>query len=242
MNLLLLEPSDFISESVVRIFDRRHIQLRDVIKASPGKSCKAGLLNGKIGRANVAVITPEMTELSVTLSEEPPPKLPVTLLVALPRPKTFLKVLHTATVMGVKRILFFESWKVDKSYWNTPLIKLDEVKQQLLLALEQAMDTVPPQVDFRRRFKPFIEDEFPGIADGGIALIAHPGATEPMPRYLSGKITLLVGPEGGFTDYEINLLKNNGATPVSFGPRIMRTEFAVTALLAGLTPPGELQI
>ncbi|MBS1368513.1 MAG: 16S rRNA (uracil(1498)-N(3))-methyltransferase [Lentisphaeria bacterium] len=232
MNLLLLEPADFVSESVARISGRRHRQLLEVIKAVPGKQCRAGLLNGRTGTAEVSVITPEMTELSVDLSGEPPPKLPVTLIAALPRPKTFLKVLHTAAVMGVERIFFIESWKVDKSYWSTPLIEPESVRENLLLALEQAGDTVLPEVGFRRRFKPFAEDELPGIAAGTIALAGHPPAAEAMPRHLSGKVTLLVGPEGGFTDYEIGLLAGNGVRPVSFGRRIMRTEFAVTALLA----------
>lgn len=232
MNLLLLEPADFISESTVRITGRRHRQLLDVIRAVPGKVCRAGLLNGKTGMAEVSVITPEMTELSVTLSGDPPPKLSVTLIAALPRPKTFLKVLHTATVMGVERMIFFECWKVDKSYWSTPLIEPESVRENLLLALEQAGDTIPPQVEFRRRFKPFVEDELPGIAAGTLALAGHPTATEALPPHVSGPVTLLVGPEGGFTDYEIGLLGQNGVKPVSFGPRIMRTEFAVTALLA----------
>ena len=213
MNLLLLEPSDFISGSVVRISGRRLRQLADVIRAEPGKRCKAGLLNGLTGTAELLSITPETAELSVAWNGEPPPKLAVTLIAALPRPKTFLKVLHTATVMGTER-----------------------VRENLLLALEQAGDTVLPAVEFRRRFKPFVEDELPGIAAGTTAIAGHPAAEASLPRHLSGKITLVVGPEGGFTEYEIGLLAANGVTPMSFGRRIMRTEFAVTALLARIAP------
>ena len=213
MNLLLLEPSDFISGSVVRISGRRLRQLADVIRAEPGKRCKAGLLNGLTGTAELLSITPETAELSVAWNGEPPPKLAVTLIAALPRPKTFLKVLHTATVIGP-----------------------ESVRENLLLALEQAGDTVLPAVEFRRRFKPFVEDELPGIAAGTTAIAGHPAAEASLPRHLSGKITLVVGPEGGFTEYEIGLLAANGVTPMSFGRRIMRTEFAVTALLARIAP------
>ena len=236
MNLLLLEPSDFISGSVVRISGRRLRQLADVIRAEPGKRCKAGLLNGLTGTAELLSITPETAELSVAWNGEPPPKLAVTLIAALPRPKTFLKVLHTATVMGVERMIFIESWKVDKSYWSTPLIGPESVRENLLLALEQAGDTVLPAVEFRRRFKPFVEDELSGIAAGTTAIAGHPAAEASLPRHLSGKITLVVGPEGGFTEYEIGLLAANGVTPMGFGRRIMRTEFAVTALLARIAP------
>ena len=139
MNLLLLEPSDFISGSVVRISGRRLRQLADVIRAEPGKRCKAGLLNGLTGTAELLSITPETAELSVAWNGEPPPKLAVTLIAALPRPKTFLKVLHTATVMGTERMIFIESWKVDKSYWSTPLIGPESVRENLLLALERVV-------------------------------------------------------------------------------------------------------
>jgi len=232
MNLLLLEESDFLSESRVRVSGRRHRQLVEVIRAEVGKRCKAGLLNGKIGTAEVLAIDSDTAELAVTLDSAPPPKLPVTLIAALPRPKTFLKVLHTATVMGAERMIFIESWKVDKSYWSTPLIDPETIREQLLLALEQAGDTVLPQVEFRRRFKPFVEDELPGIAAGSFAVAGHPAAEQQLPPRLFGKTTLVIGPEGGFTDYEIGLLAAHGVTPMSFGPRIMRTEFAVTAILA----------
>lgn len=240
MNLLLLEPSDFLSESRVRITGRRHRQLTEVIRAETGKCCKAGLLGGNTGTAAVLSVTPDATELSVTLQDSPPPKLPVTLIAALPRPKTFRKVLHTATVMGAERIFFIESWKVDKSYWSTPLIQPENVREELLLALEQAGDTVLPQVEFRRRFKPFVEDELPNIAAGSVAVVGHPTARNPLPPRLSGTVTLVIGPEGGFTDYEIALLEANGVTPMSFGRRIMRTEFAVTAILARIEAADEV--
>ncbi len=234
MNLLLLEETDFYLESRARVSGRRCQQLLEVIRAEVGKQCKAGLLNGKTGIAEVLSAKPDMIELSVVFDAEPPPKLPVTLIAALPRPKTFRKVLHTATVMGAERLIFIESWKVDKSYWSTPLIAPENVREELLLALEQAGDTVPPPVEFRRRFKPFVEDELPGIIAGSFAVAGHPTAATPLPSRLTGRTTLMIGPEGGFTDYEIDLLTAHGVTPMSFGRRIMRTEFAVTAILARL--------
>ena len=236
MNLLLLDESDYIAPGLVRIAGRRHRQLLEVIKAEPGKFCKAGMLNGLTGTAELLEIGADAAILRPDLTVPPPEPSPVTLIAALPRPKTFLKVLHTATVMGTERMIFIESWKVDKSYWSTPLIGPESVRENLLLALEQAGDTVLPAVEFRRRFKPFVEDELPGIAAGTTAIAGHPAAEASLPRHLSGKITLVVGPEGGFTEYEIGLLAANGVTPMSFGRRIMRTEFAVTALLARIAP------
>ena len=48
--------------------------------------------------------------------------------------------------MGVKKFIVIESWKVDKSYWNSPALSDLETREQFILGLEQARDTVLPQV------------------------------------------------------------------------------------------------
>ena len=48
------------------------------------------------------------------------------------------------------------------------------------------------------------------------------------------KVTLLTGPEGGFTDQERNLAKVAGFIPVRLGSRILRTETAAIAALAAV--------
>ncbi len=47
-------------------------------------------------------------------------------------------------------------------------------------------------------------------------------------------ISLLIGPEGGFTDREIGQLRQAGFTPKRFGPRILRTETAAIAAIAAI--------
>ena len=46
------------------------------------------------------------------------------------------------------------------------------------------------------------------------------------------KIALIIGPEGGFSQEEAELLKSKGAVSISLGPRILRTETAGPAALA----------
>ncbi len=231
MNLLLLEGRDFFAENRARITGRRLEQMRGVWHAVPGGVCRVGLLDGPVGCGRILAIDERSAELETNWNGVPPPPLPVTLIAALPRPKTMLKVLHCAASMGVKRIFFIESWKVDKSYWNTPLLEPGALHEQLLLGLEQGCDTVLPHVETRRRFKPFVEDELSVLSAGTRLLVGHPAAKAAFPRRPGGPVTLLFGPEGGFTEYEIGLLAANGATAVSFGPRPLRTEFAVAAML-----------
>lgn len=49
-----------------------------------------------------------------------------------------------------------------------------------------------------------------------------------------GEITLLCGPEAGFSDDEENLAIKCGFTPVRLGPRVLRTETAAVAALAAM--------
>jgi 16S rRNA (uracil1498-N3)-methyltransferase len=48
------------------------------------------------------------------------------------------------------------------------------------------------------------------------------------------KVTLLTGPEGGFSDQERDIAKAAGFTPISLGRRILRTETASLAALAAI--------
>ncbi|MES2356147.1 MAG: 16S rRNA (uracil(1498)-N(3))-methyltransferase [Pseudomonadota bacterium] len=48
------------------------------------------------------------------------------------------------------------------------------------------------------------------------------------------RVTLLVGPEGGFADEELKLTLDSGYTPIRLGPRILRTETAGMAALAAI--------
>ena len=54
------------------------------------------------------------------------------------------------------------------------------------------------------------------------------------------RIAIVIGPEGGFSDAEIETLIRKGARPVSLGARILRTETAGMAMLAQIMYEVEL--
>ncbi len=236
MNLILLHREDFISDDRVRLDDRRFAHIRDILSAEQGKQYQVGLLGGKVGIGTVSVVAEDAVELTVALTEEPPDPMPATLIIALPRPKVFRRVLQGITAMGVKRIVLLNSWHVDKSYWHSPVLTAESLQEQLFLGLEQARDTILPKVEIQRRFKPFVEDSLPSIANGSCALVAHPNAAHACPANLHGTVTLAIGPEGGFTPYEVEKLEEAGLKPVHLGPRPLRVETAVPALLGRLQP------
>ena len=180
-------------------------------------------------------MTDHGVEMHVVLTEPPPAPLPVTLLLAMPRPKCFRRILQGATTMGVKRIALFGAYRVEKSYWKSPWLEKLELQRQLVLGLEQARDTVLPIVTLHPLFKPFMEDDVPALTAGTRCLVAHPGDGTVCPVNLQEPVTLAIGPEGGFTDYELGLLKEHGFECITLGQRILRTEQAVPAFLGRLS-------
>jgi len=235
MNLILLLPDDVIdSTGRVRLRGRRLRHVLDVHRAAAGDELRVGLLGGDMGTGRVLQLTPDLLEMEVFLDRPPPRPLPLTLILALPRPKALRRVLRTASSMGVKRIILLNSWRVEKSYWQSPFLETFAMKEQLLLGLEQSRDTLLPEILIRPLFKPFVEDELPGLIRDTLPLVAHPNATVECPRDTDRTVTLAVGPEGGFIPYEVEKFAGCGFTPIRLGERILSTETAVPALLARL--------
>ncbi|GGC62705.1 16S rRNA (uracil(1498)-N(3))-methyltransferase [Marinobacter halophilus] len=234
MNLALLFDGDFISADRVLLRGRRLEHLNGILKASTGDRIPVGRVNGAMGFGEVLKLSDQEAELQVTLAHSPPPALPLTLILAMPRPKMFRRVLQTCASLGVKDIWLINSYKVEKSFWQTPWLSEDNLRENLTLGLEQAKDTVMPQVHIRKLFKPFVEDELPTLLADKRALVAHPGMTTPCPTHLDGPAALCIGPEGGFTDYEVAKLGEAGCQGVHLGRRILRVETAVPVLVSRL--------
>ncbi len=234
MNLILLFPDDFIGEGRVRLQGRRLKHVLDVHRASVGDELCVGLLNDRIGTGKVIALSESALEMDIRLERTPPAALSVTLILALPRPKVLRRVLRSASAMGVKRIILLNAFRVEKSYWQSPFITPEAVQEQLILGLEQAKDTVLPEVLLRPLFKPFVEDELPDLIKGTLSLVAHPIASQTCPRNVNQPVALAIGPEGGFILYEIEKLTQCGFAAVQMGERILSVETAVPALLARL--------
>lgn len=234
MNLLLLTAEDCPEPGVACLQGRRLQHMRDVHRASVGDRLRVGLLGGLMGEAEVLALSREEVRLQFSLTEPPPPKLPLTLLLSLPRPKMLKRILQAVATMGVERLVLMNSYRVEKSFWDSPWLEPLAVREQLLLGLEQARDTILPEILMEPLFKPFVEDRLPALCRNTRALLAHPGVAQACPVALNQPLTLAIGPEGGFIPYEVEKLVETGFEPVHLGGRILRVETAVTALVARL--------
>lgn len=236
MNLVLLTEEDFVDagRSRARLTGRRFQHIFEVLKPSAGDELAVGLLGSRIGKGVVSSIGAGAVDMNVSLTSDPPAPKRVNLILALPRPIVLKRILAQAASLGVKHITLIHSNRVEKSYWKSPALKEDNIKDQLVLGLEQSGDTMLPDVSLKREFKRFVEDEMPAIIKGSRAFVAHPGSRHALPCDPKGVATLVIGPEGGFIPSEIRLLEKTGCESVHLGQRILRVETAVIAALARL--------
>ena len=231
MNIILLQPDDWLNDTTVVLADRRYRHLHDVLKVAVGDSLRVGLLGGQSGCGIVVALSDSEAHLEVKLTEPPPVRHPRDLILALPRPKMLRRVFRTVAEMGVSRVDVIHSARVEKSFWQSPLLRPDRINAALLAGLERAGDTVLPEVHLHRRFKPFVEDRLPELIATNTCWIAHPGADEALSGQV-GEGLIMLGPEGGFVPFEVDLAQSVGALPVNLGARTLSVDTAVAAALS----------
>ena len=234
MNLLLFDAAELNASGQLPVTGPRLEHLLQLHGKGSGDSVRVGEVGGRMGHAEIISIDSHSALLAPILDTPPPPKLPLQLVLSLPRPKMLRRILRAVAEFGVAELHLIHSYRVEKSYWQTPVLQEQVSRDYLLQGLQQSRDTVLPAVHCHRRFKPFVEDTLPGLAHGQRALLAHPGDYPECPRGPRQPTLLVVGPEGGFIPYEVDKLVAAGCAPVSLGPRILRVENAVTGLLGRL--------
>ena len=242
MNCILLPAANFSNEFAHISAATQIEHVNQVLGVKVGDTLKIGQLEGNLGTAVIADMTPERIDLcEVSLVAAPPPKLDLTVVLALPRPKVLRRLIMDMTALGVRDIILINSYRTQKSYWQSPMLsRLDEF---VLEGLQQGVDTVAPRISLQKRFKPFVEDELAQLITNR-AIIAHPYSELSFSQYMQQQLEnsershssvlpsmVFIGAEGGWIDYEVELLARQGCQAVHIGPRILRTEAAVNAIL-----------
>lgn len=233
MNVLLLPNADIDNDIAIIQNPAQIGHIHTVLKSQIGDYLKIGELNGNLGIGQIDKIFADKIILkNVQLTTPPPPKLNLTIILALPRPKVARRLILDMASFGVNRIILINSIATEKSYWQSPLITDDKLQSYVLEGLQQGVDTVLPSIQKAVRFKPFVEDELPKLS--GHKVVAHPYADTHFKNHIQINglpSVLIIGAERGFVPYEIELLAKNGVTAAAFGKRILRTEAVVGALV-----------
>ena len=240
VNRILFERGEVGPDGRVTFGGVRARHVADVLHGEPGQTLKTGIVGGNVGTSVIERIDGKGESLSVTVlaSHDAPPLQPwCDMLLAMPRPRVFKRLLPQLAAMGVGRLVLVGAEKVEKCYWSAGCLDEPEYRPLLLEGLVQAGTSILPELrvekNFRRYMEKSFEDEFAGSP---MRYIAHPDVTAAVPADMSGpgRQLVAVGPEGGWTDAELAMLDEHGFRRLSLGPRILKTETAAVALLAVL--------
>lgn len=236
MNRILFAAEELAADGRVLLEGRRADHVRRVLRAREGDLLRVGVLDGGIGAGRVEAVTAREVRLAVTIGGAAPAPW-IDLLLAVPRPKALKRLWPQLAALGVGRVILINAARVERCYFDTRWVEPAAYEPLLLEGLEQAGTTRRPEVWLRRRFKPFMEDELEAHYGAAPKLLAHPGAPTPPPTWpATARPLLAIGPEGGWTDYELEQMTRRGFTCCALGTRTLRTDTACLALLGRLLP------
>jgi 16S rRNA (uracil1498-N3)-methyltransferase len=137
--------------------------------------------------------------------------------------------LQKATELGVSAIQPIESIRTEVRLKPDRVdARLGHWQKVLISACEQCGRARLPEL------RPPMElVDWAGSAANGLRLVLAPAEDQPLSQLeLPSAVQIVVGPEGGFEEQELDLLRRSGVKAVSLGPRILRTETAGPAALA----------
>lgn len=242
MNLILLDPGEVRDGADVALDGRRAAHVVEVLRAKPGDTLRVGVVGGGVGKATVVSAAPGAVVLSAPVLDAAPPAPWFDLVLAIPRPKVLHRLWAPLAALGVRRIELVNAAKVERFYFDTHWLEPSSYAPLLAEGLEQAGTTQLPQVALHRAFRPFVEDVVPARYADAPKFVAHLriGATEPLPAFPQDPAPgtplplVAVGPEGGWTDFEIALLEKAGFRPFTLGARVLRTDTACAAICGAL--------
>jgi RsmE family RNA methyltransferase len=236
MNIVLLHQTDWIADAIAVVRDHRAVHIREVLRAQVGDSLRVGLLGGLCGQGVIEALDPSGVRLHVRLSEPPPARHRFDIVLALPRPKMLRRILRQCAEFGIANLHLIHSARVEKSYWQSPLLQPARVEEALLAGLERSRDTIAPRVHLHRRFRPFIEDQLPGLCAGRPCWLADRAAPLSLWEAPPVPAVVMIGPEGGYVPFEVQLAETVIARRVGLGERILSVDTALITVLAQALP------
>lgn len=208
--------------------------LARVLRVESGQELTLFDGKGIRAEATIAAVTKKAVTVRVTgRTAVPPPPVDITLFQAVCKPDRFEMILQKATELGVRTIQ-----PVNSQNTALPAVKMKKLAERgeaiIRNAAQQCGTAWLPQIRPLCTFSEMLPALKP--IDAAVIGSLHAGAA-PFRKTMQSlnpvrSAALLIGPEGDFTEKEVESAVEAGAQPVTFGDRILRTE---TAALFGLS-------
>jgi 16S rRNA (uracil1498-N3)-methyltransferase len=229
MNLILLTARDLAPDGSATLTDRRAEHLLQVLKVQVGSRVRVGVLNGPQGQGEVTSLDARCVTVRCTLTEPPPVGAGDTLLLGVARPKVLLRCLEHAAALGFARIVLFRSRRVEKSHLLSHALDPEVYTAHLCRGLEQARRTQLPELSLVPRFRQLLEQVVPSLPMAN-RFVADADAAEeaPLSEVTALPLCLVIGPEGGLIDHELERFAEQGFRAVHTGRQPLRVESALS--------------
>lgn len=217
----------------VSIRDRSAHYLTRVLRISAGQPIC--LFNGDGHDYAAEIVRPGKTQVIIDVNSRLPAaresNLSITVVQAISRGERMDQTLQKCTELGAQEFQPLFSERVEVKLRPEKLVKRMKHWQGVVVAAcEQSGRAIVPRVLEPLNFGDWLYQSGPGFR-----LVLAPGAERSLACInLPGQLELAVGPEGGFSDVELELMAGRSVQPVSLGPRVLRTETAAPAAVAVL--------
>ena len=150
------------------------------------------------------------------------------LYIALIRFERIELLVEKATELGVERIVFFTAERSEKGLDRAVPKRLDRWRRIAREAAEQSRRVRLPEIAGPLSFREVLDSK-----QGCLLLLDEaPGGKPLLGSLPADRVSVLVGPEGGWTDRERALAHEAGWRSISLGPSVLRAETAAIAALA----------
>lgn len=214
--------SERLSDSPVFLNKDESYHCFKVLRLKSGESILVTDGKGNAAEAIILNSHPEKTEIRISepvqLNSDPTYRLHVAIS-PLKNPDRLEWFAEKATEMGVHEITPLICSRTEKKTVNT-----ERLKKNVLAAMKQSMRCILPLVNEPIDFKSFIHQQ----SGEGVKLICTQGADSSLQSVLNNQsnIMVMIGPEGDFTDDELELAMKSGFRTVNLGKTRLRTETA----------------
>ncbi len=246
MNRILVQPWALDAARRTRTEPRIAQHLVKVLRIEVGQVLRAALVGQ--GTCDAEVVNLSGAEVELQLGEVTPVARPrLSLVLAVPRPKALSRAVQVAASFGLRELCLLNTWRVDASYFQSHKLSPAALEIDALLGCEQGCQVHPPVISVHRYFSEFVETVLRARRRSEPErrwVVAHPGAPEGLERVAPEgdrvATTLVLGPDGGFIERELETFRSAGAQLAHGGAAILRTEAAVAAMLSQLQLLGRL--
>ena len=222
MNLFFSNFSQTDNEIVVNENDSRHILksyrkgVGDILNFTNG--------NGLLAECKIIEKGKKIKVKIVKISKNKPNKVSIHIAISpLKNPSRFEWFVEKATEIGIKEIT-----PIITKYSEKKKVNHERLERISISSLKQSNQLFKPKINSTEKFSDFIKNN----SDQKIMANLKTKNILAKESINSNQICLVIGPEGGFSDDEIQEAKNNKITEISFGENRLRSE---TAAIYGLS-------